>query len=273
MFRYALLLIISISQTLSPSFASANDSVTPLTSDEPPLNYLTESGQLQGISVDLVQELQQRLGEQKQIEVLPWLRAYRVASSSPNILLFTAARTLQREEMFHWILRVNRNAWMLYGHRDNAQKITNLEQAREVESIGVVRGDVREQLLLSMGFTNLVAMDDYAQLLKNLAHGRLTLAFYAASGFQLSAQKAGIDTQTLKPMLILKIPEAYIVLSKQGTSAATAERWIQAAKNLVKDGSYQRIAQLWVMRLKQEQGFDAHYADGALNLWSAPQQQ
>ncbi|MEH6825167.1 MAG: transporter substrate-binding domain-containing protein [Motiliproteus sp.] len=239
--------------------------------EEPPLGYSNSDGKLDGISVDLVRELQQRVGNREQIQVLPWARAYRLARNEADTLLFTTTRTPERTPLFHWLLRVNRNAWILYAHRDHAPVVTVIEDARAVESIGVLRGGAHERMLQSEGFTNLVPMSSYVQLLQNLAKGRLEMVFYSASGFLVSASKAGITPDEFIPLFSLRTPESYIVLSKMGTDTATLNRWRQAAESIQSDGTYERIARRWVERLQRERGFSAHVGDGALNLWPAPE--
>lgn len=242
-----------------------------LTLEEPPLGYSNSAGKLDGISVDLVRELQQRVGNREPIQVLPWARAYRLARNEPDTLLFTTTRTPERSPLFHWLLRVNRNAWILYARRDHALAVTDIEDARAVESIGVLRGGAHERMLQSEGFTNLVPMTSYVQLLQNLAKERLEMVFYSASGFLVSASKAGITPDEFIPLYSLLTPESYIVLSKMGTDTATLNRWRQAAESIQSDGTYERIARRWVERLQREQGFSAHVGNGALNLWPAPE--
>ncbi|MEH6471543.1 MAG: ABC transporter substrate-binding protein [Halopseudomonas sp.] len=246
------------------------DPMTLLTLEEPPLSYHNSQGELDGISVEVVRELQQRLGNTDPIQVYPWIRAYRIAQSRPDVVLFTATRSPEREPLFHWITLINRNAWVLYARRSDNLTISSLADARSVDSIGVLRGGAHQQLLSSLAFSNLIPMESYTQLLQNLAKGRINLAFYSASGFLATASTAGIDQQSIAPLFTLQTPESYIVLSKQGTDPATVQQWRDAAVAIKADGTFERIARRWVDRLQQEKGFNAHYQEGALNLWKAP---
>ncbi|MEH6628693.1 MAG: ABC transporter substrate-binding protein [Motiliproteus sp.] len=234
------------------------------------MSYRDAKGELTGVSVDLVLELQRRLGEREPIQVLPWLRAYRIATRHADKLLFTTTRNSEREPLFHWLLMVNRNAWALYARRDDPIVLDTLVQARRVERIGVLRGGAHEAFLRAKGFTNLEPLDSYTQLLQNLAKGRVRLVFYSTSGFLESSRKAGLNTDNFSSRLTLKTPESYIVLSKPGTSAETLSRWQSATDALRTDGTFEKIARQWIEKLYNEQGFKAHFSNGAINLWPTP---
>ncbi|MEH6826320.1 MAG: ABC transporter substrate-binding protein [Motiliproteus sp.] len=256
-----------IALTLLPGLTLGADPVVPLTLEEPLLSYHNSVGNLDGVSVELVRELQRRVGNEKPIQVYPWARAYRIAQTRADTLLFTTTRSAEREPLFHWLLRVNRDAWMLFARHDDGLQLNSLEGAKRVESVGVLRGGAHALLLRSEGFTNLVPMASYAQLLENLTKGRIRLGLHSASGFIESASRAGIPTTEIKPLYTLRTSESYLVLSKPGTDPDTVRRWQEAAASMLEDGSYERIARHWVDRLRREQGFKAHYRDGALNLW------
>ena len=58
-----------------PLFAAE---LTILTENLPPLNY-EKDGELVGPSVEIVREIQSRVGSRDKIQVYPWARAYKMA--------------------------------------------------------------------------------------------------------------------------------------------------------------------------------------------------
>ena len=156
-----------IALTLLPGLTLGADPVVPLTLEEPLLSYHNSVGELDGVSVELVRELQRRVGNEKPIQVYPWARAYRIAQTRADILLFTTTRSVERDPLFHWLLRVNRDAWMLFARHDDDLQLNSLEGAKRVESVGVLRGGSHALLLRSEGFTNLeeVAYVEVGELL------------------------------------------------------------------------------------------------------------
>ncbi|MBW2722514.1 MAG: transporter substrate-binding domain-containing protein, partial [Deltaproteobacteria bacterium] len=73
-----------------------------LTENLPPLNYV-EDGVLVGPSVDIVREIQRRVGSHEEIKVYPWARAYKMALEDENVVLFSMTYTKVRYDKFKWI--------------------------------------------------------------------------------------------------------------------------------------------------------------------------
>ena len=63
------------------------EELTILTENLPPLNYI-ENGILVGPSVEIVKQIQKRVGSQAQIQVYPWAKAYKMALEEKNVILF-----------------------------------------------------------------------------------------------------------------------------------------------------------------------------------------
>ena len=73
-----------------------------LTENLPPLNYVKE-GELVGPSVEIVKEIQRRVGSREKIQVYPWSRAYKIALEDENIVLFSTTHTKERDNKFKWV--------------------------------------------------------------------------------------------------------------------------------------------------------------------------
>ena len=64
------------------------------------------NGKVAGITTSVVELLLQQAGLTPQYEVYPWARAYRLAATTPNVLIYNIARTPDREDKFEWIGKV-----------------------------------------------------------------------------------------------------------------------------------------------------------------------
>lgn len=82
------------------------------TTDQPTLRVVTElspphqtvkNGQVDGVSTQIVLATLKQAGLDSRIEVYPWARAFYIATSTPNVLIYNMARTPEREAEFHWI--------------------------------------------------------------------------------------------------------------------------------------------------------------------------
>ena len=149
------------------------EELTILTENLPPLNYV-EDGTLVGPAVEIVQEIQRRVGSNEKVQVYPWARAYKMALEEENIILFGMARTEEREDQFYWIGPIAGKRDILAARKDSGIRINNLEDAIKVSHIGTLRDDAKERFLKKHGFTNLVPTHDDQRNAKNLFSVELT---------------------------------------------------------------------------------------------------
>ena len=94
----------TISCLASNQTVSAKD-LTYITEQYPPYNY-QEDGRLQGISVDLLEKVWERLSvnlNRSAIQLLPWTEGYQRTLKENNTVLFTTFRIPEREQLFKWV--------------------------------------------------------------------------------------------------------------------------------------------------------------------------
>lgn len=68
----------------------------------PPLNY-EESGRVAGFASELLREMAAEAGHTLQLEVMPWMRAYRTVKQQPGSALYSIVRNPEREALFKWV--------------------------------------------------------------------------------------------------------------------------------------------------------------------------
>lgn len=236
-----LLFIVSICFLSSQSLAA--EKLTILTENLPPLNYV-ENNTLVGSSVEIVKEIQQRIGSTEPIEVYPWARAYKMALEEENVILFGMTYTEDRSNLFKWVGPLATKRDILLARKDDSFSITSLEDAKKVERIGTLRDDVRGKLLEKMGFTNLEPVSDEQKNAQKLALGRIDLWAYKKPGFRTVCELAEVDPEQFVEVAHLKKSELKIAFSKK-TSDTIVARWQQAFDEMAKDGTIQKIKDKW----------------------------
>lgn len=91
---------------LSLSCALTANNQTPalrvVTELSPPHQTVVD-GKVDGVSTQIVLATLKQAGLESRIEVYPWARAFYIASSTANVLIYNMARTPEREDEFHWI--------------------------------------------------------------------------------------------------------------------------------------------------------------------------
>ena len=237
------------------------------TLSEPPGNFIDEHGEITGLSVDYVREIQEHIGNTDDMKMIPWTRIYQTALRKPNIVFFSVARTPEREDKFHWIALVMRKPWALYGKKGSALQIKSLEDAKKVNAIGVMRGDIRADWLRQQGFANLDEAADHEQNIEKLLRGRVDLIFYSPHGAAHICQKLGLDFNELEPVLFPHASLSYIAMSKNGTPPGTVKLWQETAQQIKDDGTFEKLAEKWAKYTREKDGIEAEVKDGALNFW------
>jgi len=236
-----LLFIVSI--CLISGHSHATEKLTILTENLPPLNYV-ENGALVGPSVEIVKEIQQRIGSEEPIEVYPWARAYQMALEEENVILFGMTYTQDRSTLFKWVGPLATKRDILLARKDASLSITELEDAKKVDRIGTLRDDVRGKLLEKMGFTNLEPVSDEQKNAQKLAMGRIDLWAYKKPGYRTVCKLAEIDPDQFVEVAHLKKSELKIAFSKK-TSDTIVARWQRAFDDMEKDGAIQKIKDKW----------------------------
>jgi polar amino acid transport system substrate-binding protein len=227
-----------------PLTGLASSKMTIITEENPPFNY-TEKGQLTGATTAVVHEIMRRLGDPDQILVQPWARGYKRLRSEPNVVLFTTARTAEREKLFHWVGPLYVFQLQFYARKNDAPAIDNLDSAKRVGTIGTYEDDFREQLLKSLGFTNLDSSKDPLSNVRKLMSGRVDLWFYDNIGAPRLASEAGIDPKEIEAVFTYQQHFSYIAISKQ-TSPAIVKQWQTTLDEMKTDGSFWWLTRKWL---------------------------
>jgi len=215
-----------------------------LTEENPPLNF-SDNGQPRGLAVDVVLEIQRRVGNTNTIEVQPWTRAYRTASTVPNVAIFIMGRTPAREDLFQWVGPVSASIASLYGRRGSGLRIASLDDARTAERILVVRDFYTHQLLQRLGFTNLELVSKPETMVKMAVNGRAPLMFAANLTLLDLLEKAGAKRNDVELLYTVTSLQTYIGFSL-GTAKEIVTTWQAALDSMKRDGSYAAIYAKWL---------------------------
>ena len=156
-------------------------SLTYLTEELPPYNY-QENGTVQGISVDLLEAITERMGQKvsrAQVRVVPWKDGYRAALAGNGTVLFSTARTPERENSFKWVGPIVTHREVLFARYDRGLTIRGPADLKGYR-IGVIAGDIAVQQLLDAGVdrSQLVAESNVSAIVAKLESGEIDLWCY-----------------------------------------------------------------------------------------------
>jgi len=224
--------------------------LTILTENLPPLNYIKD-GKLVGPSVEIVKEIQKRVGSREIIQVYPWARAYKLALEDENVVLFSTTHTKERDDKFKWVGPLATKRDILVAKKGLGIKINNLEDAKKVGRIGTLRDDTREILLKGQGFSNLEPVSDEQLNAQKLVLGRIDLWAYKIPGLRTVCELAGVDYSELEEVYHLREIDVSIAFSKK-TSDSIVAKWKNAFDEMLADGTIIKIRRKWNDKLPDD---------------------
>lgn len=236
-------LLILVFGTFSNAENAKNSHLTILTENAGESNYLDKSGRLTGHNVEIVKEITKRLGKDYPIETVPWARGFYMAKNNPDIMLFTTARTPEREDLFKWVGPLQTSKYIFYAKKDYNNEIKSLDDAKKVEAIGCIADDVRQKILLNKGFKNLdpyFGLKANAQNLKKLLAGRIDLWASSQGDVNATLSISGTDPSEIKEMFLFFQLYEYMAFSKT-TSDETVQKWQKILDDIKSDGTYEKI--------------------------------
>ncbi len=216
--RILLIMAISAASAASQAHIERLEDLIFYTEDYPPANY-SQDGRARGYAVDMLIAASQLAGHEvslKNVVVQPWARSYRATLTDRNAVLFSTARTKHREDLFRWVGPIADIRVVVMARKDSNIVINDpLEMANY--TIGVMRDDVGEQLLLELGVPR-EAMQEASyvtKLAEQLIKKRIDLLAYSERGLYWWAREAGFDSRDFEPVYVLKEGAMYFAFNRQ----------------------------------------------------------
>ncbi|MFZ6818917.1 substrate-binding periplasmic protein [Undibacterium sp. Ji22W] len=225
-------------------FAAPKQVLKVVTSDiNFPYNFVKDQ-RVQGLSVDVAQELAARLGMRLEIEVLPWTRALHTAQTQASVMLFTVAKTAAREKNYYWIGPVTRSEEWLYKLKRRTEiKIGTLDDARDY-----LVGDEANNASIPM-FTRLGIKVDTAPSMQSncrkLKMGRVDLIPFDPDGVEEFAKSCELGMNDIEKTVQVPRDSALYFAFGKSTPPDLISRVNAAFASMVKDKSLQKISKMW----------------------------
>ncbi|MFM2587974.1 substrate-binding periplasmic protein [Vibrio sp. TBV020] len=211
------------------TYSSASNDLRELsfyTESYPPANYVAND-KISGYSVDILMEASALVGEPitlSQMTLQPWARSYRTVLTHKNSILFTTTRSAHREELFTWVGPITDIKVVVLARKDANIKINDpLEMANY--RIGVIRDDIGEQSLLSLGIPRDAMQEaSYVTVLaEQLMKKRIDLLVYSERAAYWWARKAGVDPELFEPVYLVREGLVYFAVNRD-TDKEVAEK-------------------------------------------------
>ena len=235
---YSFLFILFVTQS---AVASA-DNVIVVTENYPPYNY-KQNDQLLGLSTDVIRKVMDASGLEYEIRLYPWARAYTMALTQDNVLIYTIMRTKERESLFHWIVFLGKSEFYLMGRSDKNYESSIPELITKKYKAVCVINDASCEWLREAGFPNdlihEVPDNIESSEIKMILNGRVD--FFVADPVYLNyrLQQIGIPEKRFKKISKIHEGRYYLAAGKQ-LKQNVLER-IQEARDSLNAGGLQMI--------------------------------
>jgi polar amino acid transport system substrate-binding protein len=221
--------------------------ITIVTEHLPPYNFL-EDGEALGMSTEVVQAALDAAGHTYEIRFMPWARAYQIALTKPNTLVYSIARTTEREALFAWVGEIAPFGASLYQRADQPViKLNELSDARLLQ-VGVYRGDAKEAVLRKNGFQNLQTTEDDHLNLRKLMLGRIDLIAIDDSVIGPLLAEEGIASNKVRRTLGIDEVSGHLYMAFHKETDPDLVISVQRGLELIKEnGQYEQILNQYLL--------------------------
>jgi polar amino acid transport system substrate-binding protein len=204
-------------QPLDLNSALESTDLTYYTEQLPPYNY-QENGTLQGISVDLLEAITEKMGKKvsrEEIHLVPWTEGYQAALTRNDTVLFSMAKTAEREELFKWAGPIYTNKKVLFARPDRGITIENPEDLKEYR-IGVITDDIAIQYLLDIGVnqSQIVPESNVSSIIAALDNGEIDLWACPETAGRYFTEQATGNYYSYTVVYQLQTQDTYYAFSK-----------------------------------------------------------
>lgn len=214
-----------------------------LTTEIPPMAF-TKNDKITGYCVEIVEEIQRRIGDHTPIQMMPWSRAYHTGKTKDNVILICPKRTPDREALFKWVGPVHESTTNIYKKKNAKIEIQSLEDAKKASSILITRNFYSYEDLSHKGFANLETTESPQLALRMLLGGRAPLLVLEKLQAAVILKEIGAEPDAIEVAYTLSPSISYLSFSK-ALPDATVKKWQDALDKMKKDGAFSRIRKKW----------------------------
>ena len=171
-----------------------------------PYNYEVE-GEPAGYASEIISafldEYNKSSGNEIKTEFLPWARTLHIARNTPNTLIYSIARTPERENQFHWIGRLLPMPVYLFKHKSRKDIKLSERHDSKLWTVGGVLSGAPTLCIEEQGYNVIHKGTDLSVQLKLLARGRIDLLIFDTASIKSSLQELNFSSDDFEPVLFL----------------------------------------------------------------------
>lgn len=207
------------------------------TGELPPYSY-TENNQLTGVAIDIVKELQKRVGFTHKIIKKPWGRVISESKNS-NQMIFPLARRPYRENSYKWIGPILKDETIFIIKKSNYKKILHINELKDL-NVGVSLGAPSTKRLQQLNFKNLRIISTETQLSKMFIRDRFDTWYASKLMIYNFLEKLNYDISDLA-ILYSDLKLDFYIATSLDVDNQVVQTWQKELNIMKEDGTYKRI--------------------------------
>lgn len=213
LFLLCIILIISCDKSESEGIEYPHGLVF-FTESYAPFNF-EENGAITGFAPELLNEIAKELKFTPETTLLPWNEAVSMLENTPNGVLFSMVLNSERKDKYKWAGPFATLEYNFYTASTNALTLSSLEDAKNVDAVGVVKGYSITIYLESQGFSNLVYVSSQQEGFDRLLDEEIDLFPSDMLSAQAALQASGHLYYNVKAILPIKTELLYFAFNKE----------------------------------------------------------
>ena len=224
------------------TYSLSADKIKLLTEEYMPFQMITD-GKLTGISIEIVQEIQKKVGNNEKIRLYPWNRGYNLTLKKEGYALFLTTRTKKREKLFKWVGPIINYDVLFFKLKSNTKKYHTLTDAKKAKSIGVDKNDVKEQFLIENNFKNLQykISGNKQSNLEKLVNNQIELWPSGHKSALYMIKKYKLQNKVVATKIPLFVQASLNIAFNKNTPEFIIKKWQRALDDIKKDEVYSKI--------------------------------
>ncbi|MCJ8271848.1 MAG: transporter substrate-binding domain-containing protein [Psychrosphaera sp.] len=205
-----------------------------------PYSFL-EDGEVKGRSTILVKKVLERAGIKYRITVYPWARAYKMAQSDIDVLIYSLVKVAPRLTLFKWVRPLGRgDTSSLYRLKSNTGRMPQtLQQAKKYYIVSNINS-MDHLWLANQGFSKLQTPALLEQAIKMFFRKRVPLIAIDDSSMSVEFAHAGLDSTKVEKVMTLFLAVPYLAASLS-TSDELIEKLQKAYDELLAEKAIELI--------------------------------
>jgi polar amino acid transport system substrate-binding protein len=194
----------------------------------------------EGRMIEVVREIQRRIGDTSPIQIVPWGRAYYLVEHEPNVAVLQVVRTPSRAPRFQWVGPFDHFGSDLFAIAETDLHLDSMEDAKNVAHIGVVRGSYLDEELTKLGFANLDRQPTLGLAILKMKSNRINLIASDTVTIDDLIDAGNVKNGEIRSIFRLMTASNYIIFSKN-TPKNIVDSWQDSLDSMKSDGSFDRL--------------------------------